>query len=53
MFFLFMKEICEKKSAVCSNDHMSQVYTTSYPEIISLLPWALKGNTGDLLALAL
>ena len=39
--FLFMKDICETKSAVCSNDHMSLVYTTSYPEIIPLLPWAL------------
>ena len=33
----------KQKSAVRSNDDMSLVYTTSYPEIISLLPWALKG----------
>ena len=29
------------KLAMCSNDHMSLVYTTSYPEIMSLLPWAV------------
>ena len=33
----------KQKSAVCSNDHRSLVYTTSYLEIIPLLPWALKG----------
>ena len=34
---------------MCSNDHMSLVYTTSYPEIMSLLPWALKVNNNILL----